>query len=153
MEIKDLNKRQGVEHENKASVKFIQFEKLIEELKKREIPPDVANSINLDIEVVNSFSGADKDFMMLLAKTQSKILVLIEKRLKLVTKNYYRNTWLALGMAVFGLPLGTVLGASLGNMAYMSLGLPFGLVIGMAVGAGMDKKAIAEGRQLDLEII
>lgn len=30
--------------------------------------------------------------------------------------------------------------------------IPIGLAIGMAVGTGMDKKALEEGRQIDLEI-
>jgi len=37
----------------------------------------------------------------------------------------------------------------MGNMAFLGTGIPLGMVIGMAVGSGMDKKAAAEGRQLD----
>jgi hypothetical protein len=85
-------------------------------------------------------------------KTQSSILKLIEKELKLVTKNHYRNTWLAVGMAAFGLPLGAALGTSLGDIGLLGLGLPIGMVIGMAVGSGMDKKAFKDGKQLNLEI-
>jgi drug/metabolite transporter (DMT)-like permease len=85
-------------------------------------------------------------------KTQTQIIKLIEKKHKLVTKNHYRNTWLAIGMAVFGIPLGVAFGTSLGNMALLGIGLPIGMAIGMGVGTGMDKKALEEGRQLDLEI-
>jgi hypothetical protein len=81
-------------------------------------------------------------------KTQSGILKLIEKELKLVTKNHYRKTWLAVGMAAFGIPLGVAFGTSIGNMGLLGIGLP----IGMAIGSGMDKKAVESGRQLDLEI-
>ena len=87
-----------------------------------------------------------------LRKTQTSILSKIEKELKLVTKNHYRNTWLAVGMAAFGIPLGVAFGASLGNMAFLGIGLPIGMIIGMAVGTNMDTKAFDEGRQLDLEI-
>ena len=69
-----------------------------------------------------------------------------------MTKNHYRNTWLALGMAAFGIPLGVAFGTSSGNMGLIGIGLPIGMVIGMAVGSGMDKKAVESGRQLDLEI-
>lgn len=85
-------------------------------------------------------------------KIQSGILKLIEKELKLVTKNHYRNTWLALGMAAFGIPLGVAFGTSLGNIAFIGIGLPNGLTVGIAVGTGMDKKAFEEGKQMDLEI-
>lgn len=76
----------------------------------------------------------------------------LEKEVKLVPKNHYRNRWLALGMAAFGLPMGVVFGISLGNMAFLAIGLPIGMAIGIAVGTGLDKKASEEGRQLDVEI-
>jgi hypothetical protein len=57
-----------------------------------------------------------------------------------------------LGIAVFGIPIGVIFGASLDNMAYLAIGLPIGLVIGIGVGAVMDQKALKEGRQLDIEI-
>ena len=77
---------------------------------------------------------------------------MIEKELKLVTKNHYRNTWLALGMAAFGIPLGVAFGTSLGNIAFIGIGLPNGLAVGIAVGTGMDKKVFEEGKLMDLEI-
>ena len=78
------------------------------------------------------------------------IFRLLEKELKIVPKNYYRNTWLALGMATFGIPFGVIFGMALGNMAFMSIGLPIGMGIGMAIGEKMDQKAQKEGRQLNL---
>ena len=80
------------------------------------------------------------------------ILKLIEKELKLVPKNLYRDRWLAIGMAGFGLPFGVAFGAAFGNMAFIGIGIPIGLAIGIAIGSGMDKKALDEGKQLDVEI-
>lgn len=37
------------------------------------------------------------------------------------------------------------------TLAYFHL-IPLGMAIGIAIGAGMDKKALEEGRQLDIEI-
>ena len=93
-----------------------------------------------------------KELRKQIKNTQSGIIKLIEKEHKLVTKNHYRNTWLVVGMAVFGIPLGVAFGASLGNMAFLGIGLPIGMAIGSAVGTAMDKKAFEEGRQIDLEI-
>jgi hypothetical protein len=59
---------------------------------------------------------------------------------------------MAIGMSAFGIPLGVAFGASLGNMGLLGIGIPIGMVFGMAIGSGMDKKAIQEGRQLDLEM-
>ena len=58
---------------------------------------------------------------------------------------------MALGMAAFGVPLGVAFGTSLDDMSFLAIGLPIGMVIGLAVGSGMDKKALEEGRQLDVE--
>ena len=77
---------------------------------------------------------------------------MIEKEEKLVPKNAYRTRWMAIGMSVFGVPIGMAFGASLGNMAFLAIGIPLGMAIGIAIGAGMDKKALEEGRQLDIEI-
>ncbi len=151
MEIKDLEKRPNIEQDKKLMKKYAYFEKLITELNKKEIPTEIANTINEDIDVVNSFSGSNKDLLKLLRKTPLKILTLLEKELKLVPKNHYRNRWIAIGMAAFGIPLGAAMGASLGNMAFLGAGLPIGIAIGAGVGTAMDSKARDSGKQLDLE--
>ena len=83
---------------------------------------------------------------------QASILKQIEKELKIVPINYYQNLWMIFGFTSFGLPIGVAIGLSLGNIAYLGVGLPFGFIIGNAIGSSMDKKALAEGRQLNIEI-
>ena len=152
MDIKELNIRSNIEQDKKLTNKYVYFEKLLDELKKREMPSEIVNLINQNIDEINSFSGSNKDLQKQIRKSQSNILKLIEKELKLVPKNFYRNRWMAIGLAVFGIPFGAAFGASLGNMAFLGIGIPIGMVVGMAIGAGMDKKAFEEGRQLDIEI-
>ena len=152
MELKELNKRPNIEQDTKLMDKYVNLEKLINELGKKEIPSEIANSVNQDIEEINSFSGSNKDLIKQFRRSQSNILKLIEKELKLIPKNFYRNRWMAIGLAVFGIPFGAAFGASLGNMAFLGIGIPIGMVVGMAIGAGMDKKAFEEGRHLDIEI-
>jgi hypothetical protein len=152
MELKALKRRPG-QVQNKNLLRACdQFEALLAELKKKELTEEVVAYINKGIDEINAVSGSEKELRKKIRKTQSGILRFIEKELKLVTKNHYRNSWLAIGMAAFGIPLGVAFGASLGNMAFLGIGLPVGMVIGMAVGSGMDKKAFEAGRQLDLEI-
>ena len=79
-----------------------------------------------------------------------RILKLIEKEQKLVPKNIYRNRWLAIGMSAFGIPFGVAFGISLGNMAFLAIGLPLGMAIGIAVGTDLDKKALKNGKQIDV---
>lgn len=59
---------------------------------------------------------------------------------------------MALGMSAFGLPFGVVIGLITKNMGLLAIGLPIGMGIGVMVGSKMDKKALEEGRQLNMEI-
>lgn len=152
MEIINLDIKPKDEQDKKLTKKYSCFSNLINELKKRKMPAEIVNSINQNIEAINSFSGSNKELRKQIRKSQANILKLIEKELNLVPKNLYRTRWLAIGMSVFGVPLGVVFGTSLGNMGLLGIGIPIGMVIGMAIGAGMDKKAFEEGRQLNLEL-
>jgi len=152
MEIKELKNRPGIDQHKKLYAAYAQFDKLLMELRAKELPNETVNAINDGIDRVNSVTESGKELRKQIKNTQSRIIKRIEKEHKLVTKNHYRNTWLAVGRTVFGLPLGVVFGTSLGNMAFLGMGLPIGMAIGIAVGAGMDKKAFEEGRQIDLEI-
>jgi len=82
-----------------------------------------------------------------------KILKLLEKEMKVVPKNHYRNLWLAVGMSAIGVPIGLVFGLCLGNIGLLGTGLPIGMAIGMVFGSNMDNKAFKEGRQLDMEVL
>ena len=152
MKIKELAKRLDIEQNKKLTAKYVQFEKLINELRIREIPNEIVNSINIDIDQINSISGSNKELSKQLRKIQSRILTLIEKELKLVTKNHYRRTWMVMGMAAFGIPLGVAFGVSIGNMAFLGIGIPIGMAVGIAIGTAKDKEAYTNGNQLDTEI-
>lgn len=152
MKIIELNEKPNTEFNKRLINKYGEFEKLITELNKREIPQEIVISINQEIGKINSFSGSHKDLLKHLRKGLSKILKLIEKDLKLVTKNHYRNMWLAVGMSVFGISFGVAFGVSFGNMAFIGIGIPIGMAMGIAIGTSKDNKAREEGKQLDLEI-
>jgi hypothetical protein len=149
MEIHELNKRPNIEQNIKLNRKFIQFEKLIFELKTKEIPDEIVIFINNNIEEINS--NSEKELKKQIKKTQTKILKLIEKELHLVTKNHYRNTWFILGMAI-GVGICMSIGSSSGNTSLLAVGIPLGFTIGIAIGTSKDKKAKDNGLQLDIEI-
>ena len=152
MEIKELNNKVISDSNKKLIVAFDQFDRLLSELRKRELPEDIVATINRNIEEVNDVIELEKKLRKQIRKSQADIIRLLEKQLKLVPINYYRNTWLALGMAAFGVPLGVAFGSIIGNMSFIGFGIPIGIMIGMAVGARMDKKAVEEERQLDIEL-
>ncbi len=151
MKLHELNQRPENE-DLKLNEIYSQFRKLLIELKKRELPDEIVISINNDIDEINSITNTGNELKKQIKQKLQRIIKLLEKDLKLVPINYYRNMWMALGMAVFGIPMGAAFGTSLGNMAYLGIGLPIGLAIGLGFGNGMDKKALKEGRQLDIEI-
>ena len=148
----ELKQRPGIHQNTKLSSTYAQLVKLIGELQKKDLPDTIFKRINQDIDALNAMSDADQRLGKEIRRKQAQLIQQLEKDLKIVPKNHYRNTWLAIGMAVFGVPIGVALGMGLGNMAFLGIGVPLGMVVGMAVGAGMDKKALQEGRQLDIEI-
>ena len=152
MQIQELKLRRELEQNPKLKKRYFQFGQLIDELKRRKLSEDLIQLINDEMELINAISDDNKALSKQLRKSQSSILSVLEKKANLVTKNHYRTRWMAVGMAAFGIPLGAAFGASMGNMAFLGIGLPIGMKIGMGVGAQMDKKAAEEGRQLDTEI-
>lgn len=152
MKINLLKERPQLDLESKSGKAYAKFGKLLEELSKRDLSDNIATSINQTIAKINAVDVEGKALWNTIRKEQSRLLKQIEKEMKLVPKGYYRQVWLAVGMAAFGLPLGTVYGLLFKNMAFIGMGLPIGLAIGMAVGDAMDKKAAKEGRQLDIEL-
>lgn len=126
------------------------FEILLNELRKKALPDALIQSINKAIEEIHTASSQEAQLKNVLRKKQSSIIKMLEKEMKLVPKFYYRNLWMVLGMSAFGIPLGVAFSMSIKNMAFIGIGLPIGMAIGMIVGTNMDKKAFAEGRQLDV---
>lgn len=132
---------------------YNQFDLLLTELRKKQLPDAIVATINKEVEEINtSDSLTTNDLRKVIKKKQTAILKILEKELKLVPKNYYRTLWLALGMSAFGIPLGVAAGTLLGNPGLFALGLPVGVAIGITVGTAMDKTAVKENRQLNVEI-
>jgi len=150
MEIKSPNKPVG-KLSKKLEKRYSILEKLSVELNKHEIPKDLAEELNSEIDKLNSISDSAKEKPRKMMQAINRIFKKVQKEMGLVPKNYHRNIWMGIGMAAFGVPMGVSFGLSLDNMAFLGIGLPIGLAIGLAVGGGMDKKASKEGKQLDID--
>lgn len=145
MNIIDLIERQNISDDIKLSRIYDQLGELLKELRKKELPSKIIESVNQDIEGLNASTLTGNELRKLVKQKQTKILKLIEKELKITPRNFYRSFWFGIGM-IFGPAMGIGFGISIG------IGIPIGMVIGIAVGMAMDKKAFQEGRQLDVEI-
>ena len=152
MTIKELNIRQNSFTDNNLIKIYSQFGELLNELRKKELPENIKKLTNDCVDQINSSTLTGTQLTKFIKQKQTSILKQVEKELKVVPKNYYRNLGLVLGMTAFGLPIGVAFGLSLGNIGLLGLGLPIGMVIGLAIGSSLDKKAFTEGRQLNIEI-
>lgn len=152
MTIKELNIKQDISTDNKFNRIYAQFNELLNELRKKELNENVERSINESIDNLNSSTLSGTQLTKLVKQKQTAILKQVEKEQKIVHKNYYRTMWMLFGMSGIGLPIGVAFGLSIGNIGLLGLGLPIGMAIGLAIGMSLDKKALNEGRQLNIEI-
>lgn len=149
---KELNSRQNSFTDDKLIKTYSQFGELLNQLRKKELPDHITKLTNDCVDQINSSTLTETQLTKFIKQKQTSILKQVEKELKIVPKNHYRNLWMVLGMSAFGLPIGAAFGLSLGNIGLLALGLPIGIATGLALGSSLDKKASTEGRQLDIEI-
>lgn len=142
--IKDIE-----QHKNALKI-YEKLTGLIDVLNTKELPESLISTINNEIAELNNFEETLRKKISLTYKKYSKICSLLEKEMKWVVPNHYRNLWLVLGMSVFGIPFGVIFSASIDNYGLMGCGLPIGMLIGIVIGSAMDKKALQEGRQLSV---
>lgn len=133
---------------SKLRKSYASLEALCRDLQGRELPAETEAGINQALAALNVLPETDASFPRRLAATRRNILKRLERELGLVPRNHYRGQWMALGMAAFGVPIGTALGVVTGNMGLLGIGLPVGMTLGMAIGANLDQKAERQGRQL-----
>ena len=131
---------------------YRRMQALLKEVNQKKIPESSEDFVNKAIEELNQTEHSEKKWSQELKMKHHAVLKHLDKNCQLVARNHYRNLWMALGMAAFGIPMGVGFGMALENMAYLGLGLPVGLAVGIAVGSHLDQKAEKEGRQLDIEI-
>ncbi len=137
--------------QNKKLINEIdKMEILITALKAKELPDSITSTINIQINTLNSFTGTEKELKKSIQKTYTNILKSLKNELKYVSINHYKTLWMVLGMSVFGLPIGIVFSAALGNYGFLGLGLPIGILIGFIYGTKLDKKAEADDLQLNI---
>jgi hypothetical protein len=151
MPLNTFNPKYQETQTKKLEKQIDRFQQLLKAFASREIPEPVLNSINEEVGKVNK--AESKSLLTAqLSKSFQNILKIAEKELNLVAKNHYRNTWLAIGMSAFGIPLGLVFSSILNNYGFIGVGLPIGMGIGIAIGSKKDKQALDEDRQLNVEI-
>lgn len=135
----------------KLTKAYNKLECLLAEIDKKDVPSSFYEEINQKIERLNHFEGEEKWLVKEINSLYSKLLKQLEKRFGIITKNHHQNNWMALGLAVFGLPIGVVISTMTDTPAFMGIGLPIGLSMGMVFGMLKDRKAKMQNKQIDIE--
>ncbi|WP_053976915.1 hypothetical protein [Mangrovimonas xylaniphaga] len=95
MTLTALQPRTIIKDTPKLERAYIKFEKLLNELQKRDLPEAIVNTINTHIEALNALPDNEKTLRTQLKKGLKKIVTLLEKELQLVPKIITnRNGWL-----------------------------------------------------------
>ena len=147
-----LKERDDIYGNVKLTSFYEQLQALMLSLKKRKLPSTVSRAIDLNIKDINASYLEGDELAKYLKSKQTEILDILEKEAKLVPKNHFRNRWLGFGICMYGVPLGIVCGMIFDSMWFFPIGLPLGMLLGLATGVSMDKTALKEGRQLDVDI-
>lgn len=137
---------------NRLKQKYERLQALVEALRQRELEEDIISYLNHEVGKLNAAADGSM-FKKQLRISQSRILSKLERKAKIVTKHHYRNMWLALGIGVFGVPIGVILGNLLDNQGLIGIGFPFGMFIGIMIGLRMDKKAEEKGNLIDIVML
>lgn len=140
MDFVEIKADKSIDVNEKTQKKIDNFKELISEIKKKKITKDLYDMINEEILLINSIKK-DKVFPRQISKSKHKILLQLQRKLKIIKKDYHKNMWLSLGMSSFGLPIGLAFSLILDNFVFLAIGLPIGMMIGLIVGTNLDKKA------------
>jgi len=121
------------------------IERLLKAVSETKVPTSDIQEMITDLNALLERANPGK-----LRGFYNRFVNFLVKNYGLVPPRYYQSQWMAIGMAVFGIPFGIVFSMSLNNMAFIGIGLPMGLPIGIAIGQQKDKKAAAEGKVLNI---
>lgn len=147
-----LHNRTDLSTNVKALKNYTELQSLLSELQKHNLGDEVARVINSHIQRINSIPDGNNKLASHIKRATRQIITYVEKTAKLAPINHYRNLWMSIGMAAFGIPFGVAFGTSIGNMGMMAVGIPIGLAVGLAIGTSKDKQAKERGHQLNIEV-
>ena len=147
-----LSTREKIIENEKVANLYNQLGILLNAIEAIKLPNETTDFIDQEIEQLNAYSNEDKFFVKAIKEKENNIVKFLEKKHKIVPKKYYTKLWMILGMSAFGIPMGVAFGVIMKNMGLLGIGLPIGMGVGVGFGTYLDKKALNEGRQLDVEI-
>ncbi|WP_299887719.1 hypothetical protein [uncultured Lacinutrix sp.] len=116
------------------------FIRVLTDVKHRNFNSLELNRIEQELELLDIELNTERKT---LNKKLHQFFEFLKNEFSLISKDYYKNNYMALGMC-FGSAAGIILG-----VVSLPIGLVLGMVIGMYLGSEKDKKAKEEGRVLN----
>jgi len=131
----------------KSEIKvYEEFIHILQSLEKRGLFNDDLASIEKKLQDMNLAS--DPRFRKRYYKKRlNSFKEFLDKSFSLVTKNYYENLYLIIGMG-FGMMVGIIIGERFDKSMGISLGISLGMLVGVLIGRSKDTKALSQGRVL-----
>lgn len=148
MKLRDIQNKEMFCKNKSLAYASERLQGIIEVLNKQELPEEIIVQLNREIDTLNSFEDPEKRMLIRIKTTENNILELVRRRLGIITEKYYTFLWMSLGLAAFGLPLGTLIFAIKENPAFIATGLPLGSVLGIFIGIALDYRAKKENKVL-----
>ena len=148
----ELKERKEFLENVKLNRVYVQFQKLLTELRKKELPHKIIEPVNQDIEDLNSTPLLGSELRKFVKQKHTKILKLLEKD-KIVPKGYYLNQMITVFSAIItllGLSVTMSVGGKIGVLI-AAMGIFICIPIAVVLSFLMEKKASKEGRQLDVK--
>lgn len=135
-----------------VEIEFKKLDELIEELRQRKLPVEIISSINDGIRQINSLLDQNESIVdEKLIKVRSAILWILKVELHILPANYFRSRYSIYGILPFDLPLGLVLGGTMGNGYYIIAGFLIGLLLSRLWGSLRDNEIKKQNRQLRIQ--
>lgn len=153
MSISNLHLAPPYAGNRQALKQAVLINELISEINTKNISKELKDQFRQDLNELHDFSGKARKLAAQIRKKRNKWLDLLLKEHGLVSKGYYQNFYMPVGMTAIGLPLGVIISNLSDNTGYIALGLPIGMIAGMIYGMSRDTKAKREGRQLKYTLI
>ena len=138
--------------DDKLAKAYRRLHKVLAIAETKPLSESTISKINEKVQELNASTKINGALYRLVNLTENEIITILEQDIDIVPVGHYSKKWTAVGITLYGIPFGIILGLLTHNMGLFAIGLPIGLGIGALIGRSKDAQAAAQGRQYDIAI-